>query len=175
MIDTSEKNFEDSIEESLIKSGYQRRTSTDYNTELCLIPQDVFDFIQATQPKEWQKLKTQYGDDANTKLLKRLAKVIKIRGTLEVLRKGLKANGCRFKLAYFKPASGLNEETQKLYQANFFSIVRQLHYSGKTPAKSLDLALFLNRAFSKSVVNCKMIFSKPFSTQRSRLFFVILD
>jgi type I restriction enzyme R subunit len=144
MIDTSEKNFEDSIEESLIKSGYQRRTSTDYNTELCLIPQDVFDFIQATQPKEWQKLKTQYGDDANTKLLKRLAKVIKIRGTLEVLRKGLKANGCRFKLAYFKPASGLNEETQKLYQANFFSIVRQLHYSGKTPAKSLDLALFLN-------------------------------
>ena len=144
MIDTSEKNFEDSIEESLIKNGYQRRTSTDYNTELCLIPHDVFDFIQATQPKEWQKLKTQYGDDANTKLLKRLAKVIKIRGTLEVLRKGLKANGCRFKLAYFKPASGLNEETQKLYQANFFSIVRQLHYSGKTPAKSLDLALFLN-------------------------------
>jgi type I restriction enzyme R subunit len=144
MIDTSEKNFEASIEESLLQSGYQRRTSTDYNPALCLIPQDVFDFIQATQPKEWQKFKTQYGDDAHTKLLKRLAEVIKNRGTLEVLRKGIKANGCRFKLAYFKPASSLNEETQKLYQANFFSIVRQLHYSKKTPAKSLDLALFLN-------------------------------
>ena len=132
------------IEASLINNGYQRRTSNDYKPALCLIPQDVFDFIQATQPKEWQKFKTQYGDDANTKLLKRLAEVIKTRGTLEVLRKGIKANGCRFKLAYFKPASGLNEETQKLYQANCFSITRQLHYSEKTPAKSLDLALFLN-------------------------------
>jgi type I restriction enzyme R subunit len=144
MIDTSEKNFEATIEASLLQSGYQRRTSTDYNPALCLIPQDVFDFIQATQPKEWQKFKTQYGDDAHTKLLKRLAEVVKTRGTLEVLRKGIKANGCRFKLAYFQPASGLNEEAQKLYQANFFSIVRQLHYSQKTPAKSLDLTLFLN-------------------------------
>ncbi len=35
--------------------------------------------------------------------------------------------------------------------------------------------LYEGRVFSKSVVNCKMIFSKPSSTQRSRLFFVILD
>lgn len=144
MIDTSEKNFEDTIEASLLQSRYQRRTSSDYHPALCLIPRDVFDFIQATQPQEWQKFKTQYGDDAETKLLKRLAEVIKNRGTLEVLRKGIKANGCRFQLAYFKPASSLNEETQKLYQANFFSIARQLHYSQKNPAKSLDIVLFLN-------------------------------
>ena len=120
MIDTSEKNFESTIEQSLLDSGYQRRTSNDYDPSLSLIPQDVFDFIQATQQKEWQKFKTHYGEEARAKLLKRLAEVIKTRGTLEVLRKGIKANGCRFKLAYFKPASGINEETQKLYQANFF-------------------------------------------------------
>ena len=144
MLDTSEKNFESTIEQSLLENGYQRRTSPDYDRARCLIPQDVFDFIQATKPQEWQKFKTQYGEDAKIKLLKRLAEVVKTRGTLEVLRKGIKANGCRFKLAYFQPASGLNQETQKLYRANFFSITRQLHYSEKTPTKSLDIVIFLN-------------------------------
>jgi type I restriction enzyme, R subunit len=144
MIDTSEKNFEASIEQSLIDSGYNRRTSDDYDRASCLIPQDVFDFIHATQPKEWQKFQQQYGADAKQKLIKRLAEVIRKRGTLEVLREGIKANGCRFKLAYFRPVSGLNEETQRLYQANFFTIVRQLYYSEKTPNKSIDLGIFLN-------------------------------
>ena len=51
--------------------------------------------------------------------------------------------GCRFRLAYFRPASGLNEETRWLYQGNTFSVARQLHYSERNN-KSLDLALFLN-------------------------------
>lgn len=144
MIDTSEKNLENTIETSLLQNGYQPRPSRDYHPALSLIPQDVLNFIQVTQPKEWQKFTTQYGEDADNKLLKRLAEVIKNRGTLEVLRKGIKANGCRFQLAYFQPNTRLNQETQKLYQANLFTVARQLHYSQKTPTKSLDLVLFLN-------------------------------
>ena len=144
MIDTSEKNFETTIEQWLTeKGGYRPLTSKSYNRSLCLIPEDVFNFIQATQPKEWQKFKNQYQDDAKEKLLKRLAETIKKRGTLEVLKKELKVNGCRFKLAYFQPETSLNPETQKLYQANFFTVIRQLHYSEKNE-KSLDLTLFLN-------------------------------
>ena len=60
-----------------------------------------------------------------------------------MLRKGIKDSGCKFQLAYFRPASGLNEETQKLYAANQFSVVRQLQYSEKNE-QSLDLVLFLN-------------------------------
>ncbi len=37
---------------------------------------------------------------------------------------------------YFRPASGLNEETRRLYQGNLFSVVRQLHYSAKHPRAS---------------------------------------
>ena len=51
--------------------------------------------------------------------------------------------GCRFRLAYFRPSSGLNEETRWLYQGNLFSVARQIHYSDRSN-KSLDLALFLN-------------------------------
>lgn len=144
MIDTSEKNFETTIEQSLTeKGGYHSLTSKSYNRSLCVIPEDIFNFIQATQPQEWQKFKNQYQDDAKEKLLKRLAETIKKRGTLEILRKELKVNGCRFKLAYFQPETSLNPETQKLYQGNFFTVIRQLYYSEKTE-KSLDLALFLN-------------------------------
>jgi type I restriction enzyme R subunit len=60
-----------------------------------------------------------------------------------VLRQGVKDSGCKFQLAYFRPASGLNPETEQLYHGNQFSIIRQLHYSDKHE-KSLDLALFLN-------------------------------
>lgn len=144
MIDTSEKNFEEAIETHLLANGYHKRTSNNYDKTLCLIPDDLINFLLATQPKEWQKFQTQYGTDAKQKLLKRLADVIQKHGTLEVFRNGIKANGCRFQLAYFCPVSGLNEDTQKLYQANFFSVIRQFYYSEKTPDKSIDLGLFLN-------------------------------
>ena len=75
--------------------------------------------------------------------LKRLAAEIERRGALDVLRNGIKDSGCKFRLAYFRPASGLNEETLRLYEANIFSVVRQLRYSTKND-KSLDLVLFLN-------------------------------
>ena len=76
-------------------------------------------------------------------MLKRLSAEIERRGALVVLRNGIKDSGCKFKLAYFRPASGLNEETRRLHAANQFSAVRQLNYSTKSE-KSLDLVLFLN-------------------------------
>ena len=75
--------------------------------------------------------------------LQRLAAEIEQRGALDVLRNGIKDSGCKFQLAYFRPASGLNEETQRLHAANLFALVRQLRYSAKNE-NSLDLVLFLN-------------------------------
>lgn len=46
-------------------------------------------------------------------------------------------------MAYFRPATGLNEETQKLYEANQFSVIRQLRFSEKGE-QSIDMVLFLN-------------------------------
>ena len=60
-----------------------------------------------------------------------------------MLRNGIKDSGCKFRLAYFRPASGLNEETRRLHAANLFAVVRQVRYSEKNE-NSLDLVLFLN-------------------------------
>ncbi len=123
--------------------GYHKRSPEDYDRSLCLIPRDVIDFVRATQIKEWEKLEQHHGVEMKDRFLKRLSSEIEKRGTLDVLRSGVKDSGCKFKLAYFHPASGLNKELQSLYEANIFGIVRQLEYSEKT-RQSIDLALFLN-------------------------------
>lgn len=128
---------------SVQPGGYHRRTSEDYDRALCLLPGDVLDFIYATQPKEWEKFRKQQGDKAKALLFQRLGGELRTRGTLDVLRKGIKMYGCAFKLAYFPPASGLNYETLRLYAGNIFSEVRQLHFSERSN-ESIDLALFLN-------------------------------
>jgi type I restriction enzyme R subunit len=144
MVDVSEKNFEATIEAHLLNiNGYERRTAADYDAELCLLPDDVIRFVQSTQPTEWAKLRQQYGESARSKFLYRLCEQIEKRGTLDVLRKGFKDVGARFQLVFFRPASSLNAETQRLYTANIFSVVRQLYFSQKD-RKSLDLAIFIN-------------------------------
>ncbi len=128
---------------SSLPGGYRKRLPNEYDRTLCLIPRDVLDFVYATQPKEWGRLKAHYGDEVKERFLKRLSREIETRGALDVLRRGIKDAGCRFELAFFRPSSGLNADLQKLYEGNLFTIVRQVKYSEKNE-KSLDLVLFLN-------------------------------
>jgi len=123
--------------------GYRRRAQEDYDRALCLIPRDVVDFILATQPQEWAKLERQHGAEVKARFLERLFHEIGRRGALDVLRRGVQDLGCKFALAYFRPASGLNEELRLLHAGNIFSVLPQLHYSEQNE-KSLDLGLFLN-------------------------------
>ena len=123
--------------------GYRKRRREEYDRELCLLSRDVVDFILATQPKEWERLRQHYGAEVKERFLARLSREIGRRGALDVLRNGVKDSGCAFRLAFFRPASGLNEALQRLHAANLFAVVRQLRYSEKD-AKSLDLVLFLN-------------------------------
>ena len=170
-IEISERKFEDEIERALLAygpyaatpdvirdapmpasgflpGGYRRRTTKAYDPALCLLPDDVADFVLATQPKEWKRLTEHHGIAVREQFLKRLSAEIERRGALEVLRNGVKDSGCKFRLAYFRPASGLNEETKRLHAANLFSVVRQLYFHPAAPGAkdgpSIDLVLFLN-------------------------------
>lgn len=125
------------------QATYTLRTGADYDRDLCLIPKDLCAFIYATQAEEWEKLKQQRGADTRRAFLRRVKSEIEKRGTIDVLRKGIKDLGCTFHLAYFKPNSGLNETHKNLYRSNVFSVVRQLHFSARNE-KSLDLATFVN-------------------------------
>ncbi len=139
----TETDFENHIESQLNQSGYRSLPQADYDKDFCLIPHEVLQFIQATQPKEYQKLHRQYGAETSQKLLLRISKVIASRGVLEVLRHGVKDRGTTLKLTYFRPSSGMNPDHETLYAQNRFTLIRQLKYSTRNE-KSLDMVLFLN-------------------------------
>jgi type I restriction enzyme R subunit len=146
-VNISESNFEASIERTLItQHRYLKRAPADYDRDLCLDPELVVRFIQITQPQTWARYTQQYSAVAARRLVERLAGQIERRGTLYVLRNEFKDSGCHFRLAYFRPNTSLNPDEQKRYQANIFSIVRQLRYrpEGEAGQPELDLTLFLN-------------------------------
>ena len=55
-----EMDFEDHIEEQLLKRGYQSFSFKDYDKTLCLIPTQLLEFIRTTQKRTFQKLELQY-------------------------------------------------------------------------------------------------------------------
>ncbi len=124
--------------------GFNKRTSEDYDTSICLIPSDLTDFIKATQPKEWQKfVKFNDKSSAENAFCALVARKIEKKGTIYLLRNGLRASGAKFQLYYPRPRTGLNPERTEKYLANYFSIIRQFYYSEETN-QSLDLGIFLN-------------------------------
>ena len=139
----TETNFEDHIEERLNHSGYRSLSPADYDRHLCLIPEELLQFIQNTQPTEYERLKREYGVETPQRVLNRIMTQIERRGVLDVLRKGVKDRGCNFDLTYFRPSSGMNPDHRRLHALNRLALIRQLKYSQRNE-KSLDMVLFLN-------------------------------
>jgi len=139
----TEQNFEEHIEENLLSSGYKSRPHADYDRNLCLIPKDLLEFIKTTQPDEYRNLETQYGDQTEDRICRRIAEQIQKYGTLRVLRKGVADRGEHLNLVFFKPVSGMNPKHWELYKQNIFTVVRQLHYSVRNE-NSIDMVIFVN-------------------------------
>lgn len=140
-----EKNFEDAIEDHLLRSGYEKVKAENFDHEHALFTSVLIPFIQETQPKEWEYLEKNLGNKAEENLIEDLCRALNSEheGCLYVLRHGFKCFGRLFKVAFFAPASGLNPETQQLYQANRLTVTRQLVYN-EQHGNSLDLVIGLN-------------------------------
>lgn len=124
--------------------GYLERSPEDFDRDLALDKELVLRFVQETQLDEWNKLTEQYTGSAEYEFFKQLEKALKNRGTLDVLRSGLKLiPNIRFSLCYFQPASNLNPVLTQLYEANILSVMRQVRYSRKNE-NALDVVLFVN-------------------------------
>ena len=151
-----ERVFQNHLIAQLIGSqGYiKRNTKTDYDIETALDKELVLQFIKDTQADEWSRLEEQYSTAAETEFLKQLEKALKQRGTLDVLRQGIKLiPGIKFSLCFFKPASGLNDDLLRLYNANILSVIDELEYSNKN-GNRIDVALFVN-GIPLATLECK--------------------
>jgi type I restriction enzyme, R subunit len=141
--DLSEAGFEEYIQEHLVTNGYIKGDPKDYNKEYALDTNQLFNFLEESQPKKLEKLKEIYKDQLRHRITTNIDKQLSKRGMIDVLRHGIKDYGVQLDLAYYKPATSMNEEMVKLYKTNRLSVTRQIHYSTKNE-NSVDLTIFVN-------------------------------
>lgn len=140
---TKEVHFEAYVEQTLLAHGWGTLDVTAYDQERALFPAEALRFIQATQEGLWRQMLALHGERLGGKLLTALCAALDLKGTLSVLRHGFKFHGKTFRMAYFKPAHGLNPEVLELYARNVLSISRQIPcHPGKHD--TLDLVLSCN-------------------------------
>ncbi|MCM1140020.1 MAG: type I restriction endonuclease [Muribaculum sp.] len=140
-----EKNFEEDIERWLLdEGGYERGFQMTYNKDAAIDLTVLRDFITETQPKEWARYQKIYGaDEATDQFYKVLQDDISRYGLIYVLRNGIDDRGVKLRVAYFAPASELNEDLLRKYRANRLHVIRQFSYSSKHH-NTIDMVLMLN-------------------------------
>jgi type I restriction enzyme R subunit len=144
MPDALESTFQQDIIQALVSSGWQIGTSSGYDREHALYPEDVVGFLSEGHPDQWAKFCKMYPENPEGSILRNLAKELEKKGTLEILRKHFGDRGARINMCRFKPDHGLNEDTERQYACNRLRVVPELVYSPNDYVGRLDLVLFVN-------------------------------
>ncbi len=124
-------------------AGWLGGSAQDYDREHCLDLAQLSAFLQQTQPETAALLSLDEDTPTRRKFLARVQGEINKRGTIDLLRKGLKHQSHRLDLFYGTPSAD-NVAARQLYRQNRFSVTRQLHYSRDNAQLALDLCLFIN-------------------------------
>ena len=115
----------------------------DYDREYCVDLAQLHAFLIETQPRVAEALDLGADGPTRRKFLARLQGEISKRGTIDVLRHGIKHGPHDIELFYGTPSAG-NAAAAARYARNHFSVTRQLRYSRDETKLALDLGLFIN-------------------------------
>lgn len=163
-VETKERNLEEDIEAFLCseKGGYLK--SNDKQSLLYIDDEGNYqvvsggystlpgrgldittlvNFVQTTQPKAWARFEKTCNSDPAAKFAKVFDDSIAMDGIVHVLKHGFKHRGISFKVAYFKPESGLNETAVDHYRKNVCRCIRQFHFAA-TGNQTIDVVLDVN-------------------------------
>lgn len=163
--DTSEKGLERLICEDMtgspcepgsVPSGFSGETRgayggpgwipgspSDYDRGYCVDLAQLQVFLEDTQPEVAEALDLGRDSPTRRKFLARLQGEISRRGTIDLLRHGVKDGPHAVDLFYGTPSPG-NAAAAERYLLNRFSVTRQLRYSPDETQRALDLCLFIN-------------------------------
>ena len=123
--------------------GWILGDSRDYDREYCVDLAKLSVFLHDTQPEVAGSLDLGQDSPTRRKFLARLQSQITKRGTIDVLRNGIRHGPHHLDLMYGTPSPD-NKRANILYGKNRFSVTRQLHYSRDQTGLALDLGLFIN-------------------------------
>ncbi len=123
--------------------GWSPGNHHDYNREFCIDLLQLRAFLNATQPESATALRLTEDCPTRRKFLARLQGEISKRGTVDVLRNGIRHGPHEFDFFYGTP-SAENEKAKQRFKQNRFTVTRQLRYSQHDTQRSLDIGLFIN-------------------------------
>ena len=123
--------------------GWSCGNPHDYDREYCADRVQLAAFLKATQPEAADSLALDEDGPTRRKFLARLQGEITKRGTIDVLRHGIKHGAHDLDLFYGTPSPG-NELARERFEQNRFTVTRQLRYSRDETQRALDIGLFIN-------------------------------
>jgi type I restriction enzyme R subunit len=118
--------------------------SSDFDMQYAIDKRFFWQFLQATQEEELEKLKRFSPKDWERKVLERFDRMIKKHGLLHLLKKGLSVDDAHLHLMYPAPLASSSEKVKQNFDANIFSSTRQIRYSQANPLQEIDMVLFIN-------------------------------
>ena len=124
-------------------SGWICGSGRDYDREYCVDLAQLAAFLLEMQPEVCGALDLGQDGPTRRKFLARLQGEVSKRGTIDVLRHGLKHGAHHIDLFYGTPSPD-NARAVEHNKANRFSVTRQLRYSRDESQRALDLGLFIN-------------------------------
>lgn len=140
-----EKDLEATIESYLVDvtGEYTRGSDSTFDKTNLVDPGEFVSFLKESQPDEWRRFSAIYSEGAEDAIVQRLRKEIDNLGLVEVLRRGISSRGIYFQVAYYRPETSFNPESERRYGCNRLTCIRQFHYS-RSNRDSIDIVLLLN-------------------------------
>ena len=123
--------------------GWSGGNFHDYDREYGVDLVQLAAFLRGTQPEAAEALGLSEDGPTRRAFLTRLQGEIAKRGTIEVLRNGIKHGALHLDLFYGTP-SAHNPQAQERFEQNRFTVTRQLRYSRDEAQRALDIGLFIN-------------------------------
>ena len=123
--------------------GWSCGSPHDYDREFCVDRVQLAAFLRDTQPEAAESLALDTDGPTQRKFLARLQGAISKRGTIDVLRHGVRHGAHDLDLFYGTPSTE-NEKAKQRFEQNRFTVVRQLRYSRDEIQRALDIGLFIN-------------------------------
>ena len=144
-----ERHLTGTISEELATGGtptgpWRIGRPADFDPTLAIDKALFWEFLDSSQGEVLDKLKTRNPVDWQAKILGQFDKLIKRKGLLHLLKKGLKVDDAHFNLMYPAPLASSAQKVRDNFAANIWSVTRQVHHSLANPHESVDMVLFLN-------------------------------